>query len=75
MADPNKKSPLAGKKMPPRPVFVTYQVLDEDGKTPMSFPKERIRIISASRNAAEALTVMDGGSYPFASYKSVMVSK
>lgn len=58
----------------PRPVFVVLQVLDEQG-SPMKFDKDRIKVLSASRNAGEALDLMDGGRHEHATYKKVMVGK
>lgn len=58
----------------PKPVFVVFQVLDENGR-PMSFSKDRINPIIGTRNAADALDIMDGGKYEHATYKKVMVGK
>lgn len=58
----------------PKPVFVVFQVLDESGK-PMAFSKDRVQLIVGTRNAAEALEVMDGGKFAHATYKKVMVGK
>lgn len=76
MADVTKNPATKGKRGPmgPKPVFVVFQVLDESGK-PMPFPKDRVSLIIGTRNAAEALEIMDGGKYAHATYKKVMVGK
>ena len=57
----------------PRPVFIVFQVLDAEGNVDMSFDKSRVRLITATRNAAEALEILDNGDHPGATYKSCMV--
>ncbi len=74
------KEPIAGaakkSRAPsaPKPVFVVFQVLDESGQ-PMAFSKDRVNLIVGTRNAAEALELMDGGKHAHATYKKVMVGK
>jgi hypothetical protein len=72
-ATPNKAK-ATRRAAGPKPVFVVFQVLDESGQ-PIEFPKDRINLIVGTRNAAEALEVMDGGKFVHATYKKVMVGK
>lgn len=71
MADQKIKEPKAKRQMKPRPLFVVFQVLDESGQ-PEKFDKERIRIVTVSRNAAELLDAIEGGAYQHALYKKVL---
>lgn len=58
----------------PKPVFVVFNVLDENGVA-MPFDNKRINLITATESGGEALEAMDGGKHPYATYKSVMVKK
>mgnify|MGYP001574654956 CR=1 FL=1 len=69
-----KKVKAQRKTQGPKPVFVVFQVMDENGR-PIDFPKDRVNMIVGTRNAAEALEVMDSGNHQFATYKKVMVGK
>ena len=76
MADQKAPAPgttKSGRKAPKkRPVFVGLQILDENGQ-PMQFPKERINLIIATRDAGSLLEILDGNKeeYKFATYKKV----
>jgi hypothetical protein len=56
-----------------RPVFAVCQILDDQGN-PVEFPKDRLNLIVATRNAAEALEVMENPANKNAFYKKVMVA-
>lgn len=55
----------------PRPLMFVFQVLDENGN-PMPFPKERLNVLAATRDAGVALERMEGAEN--ATYARVNVS-
>lgn len=71
MKEEQTKAPKAKRQMKPRPMFVVFQVLDETG-APVKFDKERVQIVTVSRNAAELLDAIEGGAYQHALYKKVL---
>jgi hypothetical protein len=65
MADSRK-----GVKRGPQPVYFIFQVKDDDGKS-VSFDKNRLEILAATRDTGVALSVMEEHGSDVTYYKRV----
>lgn len=72
MAESTKGAVTKKKAAPqPKPIFIAVEINDENG-TPMAFDKARVNVITATKDASELLTLLEGR--PTAFSKKLAVS-
>jgi hypothetical protein len=68
MPEKGETSPMKGKKIGPKPILVIMSAFGQDG---LPVPKENIELHAITRDAVQALDIMESGEYDGAIYKRV----